>query len=158
MALESNILPILAACHHRPWETQTGSYIYIYGLLVFPGEKATQKRASFCLAVQRISNSEKEPGLLRISGIFETSNQLAMSLFERIAFAKEPVSPHHIRELVADLAADLSVTRRRKSKRTRRQEVHRLLSPVAGSSAKQYPPAVAEVPVKNDWQRVQGSG
>lgn len=105
------ILPILTVCHRRHHRVQGGTFFYNYGLLAFPGAGVVQQRAPFCMAVRRCWEPDQDladgsllgPDLLAVSKVFRVSAQSAMIIFERLAFADEPVSPHHVADLVDDL-------------------------------------------------------
>lgn len=114
------ILPMLAVCHRRQRRVKTGTYHYKYGLLFFPGPGVNRWWAPYCIAVRRWFEPEAEAAagqeagatgqgndLLAVSHVFEASRREALALFEAVAFAHDPVSPHHLQDVLGDLHQDI---------------------------------------------------
>ncbi|HLS89238.1 MAG TPA: hypothetical protein VK008_06390 [Sphingobacteriaceae bacterium] len=115
------ILPMLAVCHRRQRRVKTGTYHYKYGLLAFPGPGVDRRWAPYCIAARRwfepgggaAGNAAKAPGkgpgcdLLAVSRVFEASRRDALALFEAVAYADDPVSPHHLQDVVGDLQQNI---------------------------------------------------
>ncbi|MEX2356099.1 MAG: hypothetical protein WD535_03600 [Thermaerobacterales bacterium] len=106
--MDTDVKPVLVACHRRSQDSApAASYRYIYGLWAFPLDAVSRDQAHFCIVVQRLDQSAGsgrgfDSELLGVSRTFHRSSDAALTLFETIAFARQPVSPHHIDDLVAD--------------------------------------------------------
>lgn len=116
------ILPMLAVCHRRQRRVKNGTYHYTYGLLAFPGPGVNRWWAPYCIAARRwfepdgAGDTGKPPAaaakgrgndLLAVSDVFEAPRREALALFEAVAFAHDPVSPHHLQEVMGDLQQDI---------------------------------------------------